>query len=133
MPGPDRPYDRDPRDGEQSVGVALTPEEKVEIGLALERLGIDVVEAGFPAVSPGERAGVCAAAGALRGRSEAAAQAFAPARRSRIHIVLATSACQTGIPARAAQRHGTSRLVSRLTGYPMPPHEAILGAQLTPT
>src|SRR5205823_14477545 len=91
------------RDGEQSVGVALTPSEKVAIALQLERLRVDVVEAGFPATSDGEWAAVHAVAAALRGPViaamaratesdvDAAASALEPAHRSRVHIVLATS------------------------------------------
>jgi 2-isopropylmalate synthase len=96
-------FDTTLRDGEQSVGVALTPDEKVEIALALERLGVDVIEAGFPAASPGEQAGVGAVAQAVRGPViaamaraderdvETAAAALSSATRSRLHIVLGTS------------------------------------------
>ena len=48
------------------MGVALTPSEKVAIALQLERLGVDVVEAGFPAASDGEWAGVHAVASELK-------------------------------------------------------------------
>jgi 2-isopropylmalate synthase len=96
-------FDTTLRDGEQSVGVAFTPEQKVEIALELERLGVDVVEAGFPVASPGEVEGVRAVAEAVRGPVvaamarahevdvEAAAAALAPAHRSRLHVVLGTS------------------------------------------
>jgi 2-isopropylmalate synthase len=92
------------RDGEQSPGIALQPDEKVEIALQLERLRVDVVEAGFAGASPGDFEGVRAVSGALasptvaslaRTRFEdidAAAEALAGARRSRIHIFIATSA-----------------------------------------
>ena len=96
-------FDTTLRDGEQSVGIAFRPDEKVEIALALERLGVGVIEAGFPAASPGERDGVRGVAEAVRrlvvaamaraseGDIDAAAEALAPARRSRLHVVLATS------------------------------------------
>jgi 2-isopropylmalate synthase len=96
-------FDTTLRDGEQSVAVALSPSEKVAIASQLEQLGVDVVEAGFPASSDGEWAGVHAVAGVLRGTIVAAmaraiesdvvaaASALEPARRSRVHIVLATS------------------------------------------
>jgi 2-isopropylmalate synthase len=91
------------RDGEQSPGVALQPHEKAEIARRLEALGVDVVEAGFPAASPGDFAGVRAVAAALTratvsafaratpGDVDAAVEALAGARRRRVHIVLATS------------------------------------------
>jgi 2-isopropylmalate synthase len=92
------------RDGEQSPGIALRPEAKGEIALTLERLGVDVIEAGFAASSPGDFAGVQAAAEAVsdvtvaslsratRDDIDAAAAALERAPRSRVHIVLATSA-----------------------------------------
>ncbi len=92
------------RDGEQSPGIALRPDEKGEIALMLERLGVDVIEAGFAASSPGDFAGVQAAAEAVssvtvgslaratRPDIDAAASALRAAPRTRVHIVLATSA-----------------------------------------
>ncbi len=46
------------RDGEQTPGVSLTPQEKLEIAKALDRLGVDVIEAGFPITSKGEQEGI---------------------------------------------------------------------------
>jgi D-citramalate synthase len=46
------------RDGEQAPGVAFTPEQKLEIAKALDELGVDVIEAGSPATSEGERKGI---------------------------------------------------------------------------
>jgi len=97
-------FDTTLRDGEQSPGIALQPHEKAEIAVQLERLGVDVVEAGFPAASPGDFEGVRAVAAALtratvaafararREDVEAAAAAVAGAHRSRLHVVIATSA-----------------------------------------
>jgi 2-isopropylmalate synthase len=97
-------FDTTLRDGEQSPGIALQPHEKAEIAAQLERLGVDVVEAGFPAASPGDFEGVRAVAAALtratvaafaRARREdvaAAVEALAGAHRSRLHVVIATSA-----------------------------------------
>jgi len=91
------------RDGEQSPGIVLQPHEKAEIAEQLERLGVDVVEAGFAGSSPGDFEGVRAVAAAVhaptvaslaRAKAEdidAAAEALAGARRSRVHIVLGTS------------------------------------------
>jgi 2-isopropylmalate synthase len=96
-------FDTTLRDGEQSPGIALTPGEKAEIGAQLERLGVDVVEAGFPVSSPGDFEGVRAVAAAVerpavaalaRTRKEdldAAAESLAGAGRSRIHVFIATS------------------------------------------
>jgi len=92
------------RDGEQSPGIALSPDEKVAIAHALAELGVDVIQAGFPVSSPGDFEGVRAVAAAVsrptvaslsRTRREdldAAVEALAVARgRTRVHIVLATS------------------------------------------
>jgi len=49
-----RIFDTTLRDGEQTPGVSLTPEEKMEIALQLDKLGVDVIEAGFPSASKGE-------------------------------------------------------------------------------
>jgi len=98
-----RVFDTTLRDGEQSPGIALQPDEKVAVAEQLERLGVDVVEAGFAGASPGDFEGVRAVAAALRGPTvaslartrredvEAAAEAVAGAHRSRIHVFIATS------------------------------------------
>jgi 2-isopropylmalate synthase len=92
-----RIFDTTLRDGEQSPGVSLGLEEKLEIARQLERLGVDVIEAGFPVASPGEMAAVQAIAREVRtpviaalartrpGDIEAAARALEGARRARIH------------------------------------------------
>jgi 2-isopropylmalate synthase len=97
-------FDTTLRDGEQSPGIALQPHDKAEIAEQLERLGVDVIEAGFPGASPGDFEGVRAVAAAVteptvaalaRTRREdidAAREAIADARRSRIHVFIATSA-----------------------------------------
>ena len=97
-------FDTTLRDGEQSPGIALSPDEKVEIAIAIERLGVDVIEAGFPASSPGDFEGVRAVGAAVttatvaafaRCRSDdldAAVEALADATtRTRLHVVLGTS------------------------------------------
>ena len=97
-------FDTTLRDGEQSPGIALLPQEKAEIAEQLERLGVDVIEAGFAGASPGDFEGVRAVAAAVkvptvaslvrahREDIDAAAEALEAAHRSRIHIFLATSA-----------------------------------------
>jgi 2-isopropylmalate synthase len=97
-------FDTTLRDGEQSPGIALSPDEKVEIARALERLGVDVIEAGFAASSPGDFEGVRAVCAAVSGPTvaslartrvedlDAAVEALADARgRTRLHIFIATS------------------------------------------
>ncbi len=96
-------FDTTLRDGEQSPGIALQPDDKATIALGLERLGVDVIEAGFAASSPGDHAGVAAVAEVVTGATvaslcrtskediDAAADALAGARRSRLHIFIATS------------------------------------------
>jgi 2-isopropylmalate synthase len=97
-------FDTTLRDGEQSPGIALQPHEKAEIAEQLERLGVDVIEAGFPASSPGDFEGVREVARTVqrptvaalaRTRKEdvdAAVEAVADAKRSRLHVFIATSA-----------------------------------------
>ena len=58
-------FDTTLRDGEQSPGIVLQPDDKAEAALQLELLGVDVVEAGFPISSPGDFEGVRAVAAAL--------------------------------------------------------------------
>jgi 2-isopropylmalate synthase len=96
-------FDTTLRDGEQSPGIVLQPDDKAEAALQLELLGVDVVEAGFPISSPGDFEGVRAVADALerpvvtalaRTRQadiDCAGEALAGAHRSRIHVFLATS------------------------------------------
>jgi 2-isopropylmalate synthase len=96
-------FDTTLRDGEQSPGIALQPQEKAEVAEQLERLGVDVIEAGFAAASPGDFEGVRAVAAVARRATvatlcrtrredlDAGADALRDARRSRLHIFLATS------------------------------------------
>ncbi|MCI0424504.1 MAG: 2-isopropylmalate synthase [Actinobacteria bacterium] len=96
-------FDTTLRDGEQAPGIALDPDKKVEIAHQLARLGVDVIEAGFPVSSPGDFEAVRRIAAEVHGPVIAALaraeeddidrawQALAPAERSRIHIFLATS------------------------------------------
>ncbi|CAM3668288.1 2-isopropylmalate synthase [Marinicrinis lubricantis] len=96
-------FDTTLRDGEQSPGVNLNTQEKVEIALQLEKLGIDRIEAGFPAASPGDLAGVNAVAKAVKNSSiiglsrsreqdiDAAKEALKDAQDPCLHLFLATS------------------------------------------
>jgi len=96
-------FDTTLRDGEQSPGVNLNTQEKVEIALQLERLGVDRIEAGFPAASPGDLAAVNAVARAVKNATivglsrsvesdiEAVREALKDAEDPCIHVFLATS------------------------------------------
>lgn len=96
-------FDTTLRDGEQTPGVSLTVEEKVEIAKALERLNVDVIEAGFPISSQGEFEAVrriseevsgsvvAALARAVENDIDRAAEALKNAERKRIHTFIATS------------------------------------------
>jgi 2-isopropylmalate synthase len=96
-------FDTTLRDGEQSPGASMTREEKVRIAKALERMRVDVIEAGFPVASPGDFEAVqavanavkdgtvCALARALPKDIDAAAEAVKGAKRARIHTFIATS------------------------------------------
>ena len=98
-----RIFDTTLRDGEQSPGISLNLKEKVEIAEQLARLGVDIIEAGFPIASAGETEAVQAIARTVRGPVIAglarvergdidrAAEAVGPAERARIHTFIATS------------------------------------------
>ncbi|GBE11429.1 2-isopropylmalate synthase [bacterium BMS3Bbin12] len=96
-------FDTTLRDGEQSPGASMTRDEKVRIAKALERMRVDVIEAGFPIASAGDFEAVGAVARAVResivcGLARAvdrdidrAGEALKDAERARIHTFIATS------------------------------------------
>ncbi len=96
-------FDTSLRDGEQAPGFSLGVRDKLKIAHSLKDLGVDIIEAGFAAASPGDEDAVraiasevegvtlCSLSRALESDIQAAARALEPARRSRIHIFLATS------------------------------------------
>ena len=96
-------FDTTLRDGEQSPGASMNTAEKLQIALQLERLGVDVMEAGFAAASPGDfdavnqiakqasNITVCSLARAVERDIKAAGEALAPAKHKRIHTFIATS------------------------------------------
>jgi 2-isopropylmalate synthase len=96
-------FDTTLRDGEQAPGASLTSSQKLNVALQLERLGVDIIEAGFPVASPGDfegvrlvaqnvkKATVCALARCVQKDIDAAADALKSAKRPRIHVFLATS------------------------------------------
>ncbi len=96
-------FDTTLRDGEQSPGASMTKDEKLRIAKALEKMKVDVIEAGFPIASPGDfesvkavaevikDSTVCGLARALDNDIDTAAEAIKPAESGRIHTFIATS------------------------------------------
>jgi len=96
-------FDTTLRDGEQSPGASMTKDEKVRIARVLEKMRVDVIEAGFAIASPGDFEAVkavaevikdsriCSLSRANRKDIERAAEALKPANASRIHTFIATS------------------------------------------
>ena len=96
-------FDTTMRDGEQSPGASMTKEEKLRLARQLEKLGVDVIEAGFAAASPGDfesvnaiakiitNATVCSLARAVENDVRKAGEAVSPAPKKRIHVFIATS------------------------------------------
>jgi 2-isopropylmalate synthase len=96
-------FDTTMRDGEQSPGASMTREEKLRIGRQLERMRVDVIEAGFPAASNGDfesvravaktirDSRVCGLARATESDIRRAGEAVKPANAARIHTFIATS------------------------------------------
>src|SRR5690606_19401643 len=96
-------FDTTLRDGEQSPGASMDDHQKIEMALQLERLGVDIIEAGFPIASNQEFEGVRRVAGAvkkprvaalaraIRPDIERAAKALEPAQRPVLHTFIATS------------------------------------------
>ncbi|MGR3914293.1 MAG: 2-isopropylmalate synthase [Gammaproteobacteria bacterium] len=115
-------FDTTLRDGEQSPGASMSHEEKLRVAMQLAKMRVDIIEAGFPAASPGDFNAVKAIAGAIRGSVvcalarasqrdiEQAAEAVRPAEAARIHTFIATS-----------QIHMREKLR-------MPPHEVLARA-----
>ncbi len=99
-------FDTTLRDGEQSAGVSFSPREKLEIALQLEKLGVDIIEAGFPCSSSGDfkavqdiskkvqETCVCALARAVKKDIDAAWEAISKAALPRIHVFINTSDIQ---------------------------------------
>jgi len=96
-------FDTTLRDGEQSPGAAMTMDKKIRIARQLEKLGVDVIEAGFAAASPGDfeavrsvaesikGSTVCSLARAMENDVRRAGEAIKPAKSGRIHTFIATS------------------------------------------
>lgn len=136
-------FDTTLRDGEQSPGVSLNVEEKLKIAHQLARLGVDVIEAGFPIASPGDFEAVRAIAREVEGPVIAglarindrdidrAWEALQEARRARIHVFIATSDIHLQYKLRmtreevlAAVRKGVARAKSYCQDVEFSPEDA---------
>ncbi len=96
-------FDTTLRDGEQSPGASMNIEEKIRLAIALEKLGVDVIEAGFAAASVGdfdaiskisqrlEKSTICSLSRAMEKDIKASADAISKAKHKRIHTFIATS------------------------------------------
>jgi len=96
-------FDTTLRDGEQSPGCSMTIDEKIKVAMQLDKLGVDIIEAGFAAASPGDfdaiskisevvkNSTVCSLARAIENDIKKAGEAIAKANHKRIHTFIATS------------------------------------------
>lgn len=125
-------FDTTLRDGEQAAGGMLNTQEKLELARRLERLGVDVIEAGFPISSPGDfeavhfiaqevtRSVVCALAHAQPDAVDKAWEAIKEAKRPRIHVFLSASDIHLSHQLKKSREEilDTSRdMVARAKGY----------------
>src|SRR6266852_9829910 len=125
-------FDTTLRDGEQSPGISLNKQEKLEIAHQLARLGVDVIEAGFPIASPGDFESVQAIAREVEGPVicglarcnnhdiDRAWEAVKESAKPRIHVFLATSAIHREFKLNMAKEEIVRRAVEavkRAKGY----------------
>ncbi|MBI1887033.1 MAG: 2-isopropylmalate synthase [Nitrosomonadales bacterium] len=117
-------FDTTLRDGEQSPGASMTREMKIRIARQLEKLGVDVIEAGFAAASPGDfeavkavaeivkSSTVCSLARASENDVRRAGEAIRPAKSGRIHTFIATSPIHMQHKLRMSEDQVVERAVS---------------------
>jgi len=125
-------FDTTLRDGEQSPGATLNTDEKLEVARQLEKLGVDVIEAGFPIASPGDLESVrliarevkepviCGLAHAEPTAVDAAWEAIKEAKRPRIHVFLSSSDIHLTHQLKKAQQEVlelATAMVARAKGY----------------
>jgi len=125
-------FDTTLRDGEQSAGAALNIDEKLEIARQLEKLKVDVIEAGFPISSPGDLEAVrriskevrgstiCALAHANKDAVDAAWQAIKDAQHPRIHVFLSSSEIHMAHQLKKSKEQvleAARNMVARAKGY----------------
>jgi len=120
-------FDTTLRDGEQVPGCKLNTKEKIELALALEDLGVDIIEAGFPVSSPGDfhsveeiakiiqRATVCGLSRAVKQDIESAGRALRHARHPRIHTGIGTSDSHIQSKFNASRQEILERAVQAVT------------------
>src|SRR5919199_302152 len=127
-----RIFDTTLRDGEQSPGATLNADEKLEIARQLARLGVDIIEAGFPVASPDDFAAVrriaeqvegpviCGLARAVEADVDRAWEAVRPSARPRIHVFMSTSDIHLQHQFRKSRQQAleaTRAMVARARGY----------------
>ena len=121
-------FDTTLRDGEQSPGATLYPQEKIRIARQLARLGVDAIEPGFPASSPGEfqavqqiarmlpETEICGFARAVKGDIDAAAAATREAARRRLHLFISSSQIHLDFQLKKS-REQVLRMARDMVGY----------------
>jgi 2-isopropylmalate synthase len=120
-------FDTTLRDGEQSPGFSMNREEKLKLAHAIEELGVDVLEAGFPIASPGDLEATravaaeikgCRVAALARARQEdmdAALRGLEPAAKPRLHCFLSTSDLHLSVKLRMTRQEALDRITSMVT------------------
>lgn len=127
-----RIFDTTLRDGEQSPGASMNVDEKIQVARQLVRLGVDIIEAGFPVASPGDFEAVYRIASEIDGviiaglaravdrDIESAGEALKPARSKRIHTFIATSDIHLQYKLRMSREdvlESAQRAVKKARGY----------------
>ena len=117
-------FDTTLRDGEQSPGFSMNREEKLKLAHAIEELGVDVLEAGFPIASPGDLEATravaaeikgCRVAALARARQEdmdAALRGLEPAAKPRLHVFLSTSDLHLKFKLRMSREEALDRIAT---------------------
>ena len=120
-------FDTTLRDGEQSPGFSMNRDEKLKLAHAIEELGVDVLEAGFPIASPGDLEATravateikgCRVAALARARQEdvdAALRGLEPAAKPRLHVFLATSDLHLKYKLRISREEALERIIKMVS------------------
>jgi 2-isopropylmalate synthase len=117
-------FDTTLRDGEQSPGFSMNREEKLKLAHAIEEMGVDVLEAGFPIASPGDLEATRAVAAEIKGcrvaalararqeDMEAALRGLEPAAKPRLHCFLSTSDLHLKVKLRMTRQEALDRITT---------------------